>query len=229
MTSDNSALLVAHGSPSDPAGQEAALAALAAKVQALAPGWRVGAATLAAEGAFDRAVAQLGRPLIYPYFMAEGYFTRRVLAPKSAALSLTQAAPFGVEPALIGVAATRLAEVVAAQGWAASETQLLIAAHGSAVSKRSKDSAYAFAEALKNAVGFASANVGLIEEPPYLAEVAKGMGRAVCLPFFALSSGHIEQDVPEALANAGFCGPVLPPFIDWPETPALIARHLLAR
>lgn len=226
---DKTALLVAHGSPSHPEEQEAALRDLAAKVEAAAPGWRVGGATLAAKGAFDAAVTTLGAPLVYPYFMAEGYFTRRVLTPMAQKAGLEIAAPFGVEPALVGVVAARLRGVLAKQGWQAETVRLVLAAHGSAVSKRSKESPLAFAAALQSALGFRAADVGLIEEPPFLAEVAKGAGAAICLPFFALASGHIEEDVPEALAAAGFAGPVLEPFIGWEETPALIARSLLAR
>lgn len=82
-----SALIVAHGSPSDPDPQEAALQALAQAVAAHLPGWQVRGATLAAEGAFDAGVAALEAPLIYPFFMARGYFTGRVLAGKAEALA----------------------------------------------------------------------------------------------------------------------------------------------
>ena len=55
------------------------------------------------------------------------------------------------------------------------------------------------------------------------------MGQAICLQYFALNAGHVLDDVPAALTAAGFEGPVLPPFIDWPETAALIAASLAAQ
>ena len=51
------ALIVSHGQPSDPDPAEAALAALAAKVAALLPDWRVDSATLAKPDALAKAVA----------------------------------------------------------------------------------------------------------------------------------------------------------------------------
>ena len=75
------ALIVAHGQPSDPRPAGAALERLAARVQAMLPGWSVGAATLAEEGAMARAVAGLPGGVVFPMFMAGGWFTR-VQIPK---------------------------------------------------------------------------------------------------------------------------------------------------
>ncbi|NDV50461.1 MULTISPECIES: CbiX/SirB N-terminal domain-containing protein [Roseobacteraceae] len=221
-----SALIVAHGSPSDPDPQEAALKDLAARVGALLPGWRIGGATLAKEGAFDAAVADLGAPWIYPYFMARGYFTKKVLAERAEPLGLRVLEPFGTEPALVTSAAHALQRALGDKGWQAAETTLLVAAHGSNVSRTSAESARDFAAALEAEIGFAKARVGYVEEPPYLNESARGLGQAICLPQFALNAGHMLEDVPEALAEADFAGPVLPAFIDWPEIPELIAQSL---
>lgn len=223
-----SALIVAHGSPSDPAPQEAALQGLAARVQSLLPGWTVRGATLAAEGAVDAALAQLDQPLIYPFFMAQGYFTNRVLAPRSKALGLTQMAPFGVEPALPDCVATMLTDTLAAQGWSAQDTALLLAAHGSAVSRTSANSTRAMEEELAQRLPFRTTRSGFIEEPPHVADQARDLGQAICLCFFALNAGHMLDDMPQALEEAGFTGPVLPSMIDWPQVPQLIANSLQA-
>ncbi|SDG67868.1 CbiX/SirB N-terminal domain-containing protein [Alloyangia pacifica] len=220
------ALIVAHGSPSDPDPQEAALRDLAVRVAALLPGWRIGGATLAKQGSFDAAVAELGTPWVYPYFMARGYFTKKVLAERAAPQGLRVLEPFGTEPALVQSAAHALRRELDGRGWQADGTTLLVAAHGSAVSRTSAESARDFAAALKSEMGFAEARAGYVEEPPFLADSAQGLGQAVCLPQFALNAGHMLEDVPEALAEAGFAGPVLPAFIDWPETPELIAQSL---
>ncbi len=220
------ALIVAHGSPSDPDPQEAALKDLAARVGALLPGWRIGGATLAKEGSFDAAVAGLGTPWIYPYFMARGYFTKKVLAERAAPLGLRVLEPFGTESALVQRAAQALRRELDGRGWQAAQTTLLVAAHGSAVSRTSSESARDFAAALKSELGFGAARAGYVEEPPFLADSAQGLGQAICLPQFALNAGHMLEDVPEALTEANFAGPVLPAFIDWPETPELIAQSL---
>lgn len=93
--SERTAILVAHGSPSDPGSQEAALRALASQVQTHMSGWRIGSATLAAKGRFEDEIETLGAPLIYPYFMAKGWFTGQVLAKKARGLGLTMLEPFG--------------------------------------------------------------------------------------------------------------------------------------
>ncbi|MFN6058627.1 MAG: cobalamin biosynthesis protein CbiX, partial [Paracoccaceae bacterium] len=97
------ALIVAHGQPSDPRPAGAALEALAAKVQALLPGWAVGAATLAEEGAIARAVAGLPGGVVFPMFMTGGWFTK-VQIPKrlaeAGAEGWTVLEPFGCDPAV---------------------------------------------------------------------------------------------------------------------------------
>lgn len=221
------AVIVAHGSPSDPDPQERDLQALAAKVNAALPGWRIKGATLAAKGAFDAAVQALESPLIYPYFMAQGYFTGRVLAPKSKALGLRQLRPFGVDPALPAAAKQELQAVLETRGWRAQDTGLLLAAHGSAVSRTSANSSYAMAATLHAQMGFQRTRVAFIEEPPHVETMARGMGQAICLPFFALNAGHMTEDMPQALQAAAFTGAQLPAMIDWDSTPALIADSLL--
>ena len=219
-------LIVSHGSPSDPETQEAAMADLAARVAALTLGRRVMGATLAAPGAFEARVADLGRPVVYPFFMADGWFVRKPLAERAAPHGLTLLPPFGMEPALEQAAASELALVLAAQGWNPAATTLLVAAHGSAVSQRNHDRTVAFATALGRRMGFSRVVAGFVEQAPRLAEVAQGQGQAVCLPFFALRAGHYLDDIPEALSEAGFTGPVLPPFVEWPATARLIAESL---
>lgn len=221
-----SALIVAHGSPSDPESQEAALRALAARVNGRMTGWRVQGVTLAAQGRLEAAISELGKPLIYPFFMARGWFTGQVLAKKARAMGLRMLDPFGVEPDLVACALRELQAMLALRSWRAEDTALVVAAHGSAVSRSSADSAYAFTRALHSGLGFTTTRTGFIEEPPFLKDVAQGLGQAICLPYFAQESGHMAHDVPVALAAAGFEGPMLPPFISWADTPALIADSI---
>ncbi|MDT8346035.1 MAG: CbiX/SirB N-terminal domain-containing protein, partial [Thermohalobaculum sp.] len=54
-------------------------------------------------------------------------------------------------------------------------------------------------------------------------------GPALCLPLFAGRAGHVEDDLPAALAEARFSGPTLAPIGTDPEIPALIAAALRAR
>jgi sirohydrochlorin ferrochelatase len=227
------ALIVAHGAPADPDPQEAALAALAAAVAARAPGWRVRGATLAAPGALEAALAGLRAPVVFPFFMAEGWFTGRELPRRLAAAGaggLRQVRPFGTLPGLVALCRDAARGGAAAAGMDPAGATLILAAHGSAVSRTSTLTTEAMAAALRETAGFARVVTGYIEEAPFLAEAAAGgdiaSGPAVCLPFFALTAGHVTGDVPEALAAAGFAGPLLPPIGADPGVPALVAAAL---
>ena len=224
------ALIVAHGFPSDPAPAQAWMQALAVRVAMHCPGWVLRGATLAAPGALEQALAVLDRPVVYPFFMAQGWFTGRELPRR---LALAGAAdvpilpPFGTDPAL-----PDLMERVAVQGCVDAgllpeQTHVLLAAHGSKVSRTSANSTYAMADTLRARGAFAGVTAGFVEEAPFLVQAATGLGPAICLPFFNLRAGHVAGDVPEALAEAGFCGPLLPAIGEHPQVPALIAAALL--
>lgn len=223
------ALIVAHGAPSDPAPQEAALAALAAAVAPDLPGWRVGSATLAMPDALETAVASHPGAVVYPFFMAEGWFTGTHLPERLARAGAPGArilTPFGADPGLVPLIALVARQGATDHGLDPAKTTLLIAAHGSQRSRRSADTTHALVRSLTADAGFAAVTCGFVEEAPFLAEAARLAGPALCLPFFALTAGHVVDDVPEALTTAGFAGPLLPPIGAHAEVPALIARAL---
>ena len=225
-----SALIVAHGSPADPAPYQAALQALAVRVAFLLPGWQVQGATLAAPGALERALARaVAQPLVYPFFMAQGWFTGRELPRRLTAAGVEGAHrldPFGVDPDLPALVALVALEGAAEAGLDPGSTTLLLAAHGSKVSRTSADSTHAMADQLRARTRFARVAVGFVEEAPFLADAARDLGPAVCLPFFALRAGHVAADVPDALAEAGFDGVLLPEIGAQAATAALIAAAL---
>ncbi len=223
------ALIVAHGAPSDPAPQEIIIKTLAARVADYLPGWRVKGATLAAEGALENALKGMTTPFIYPFFMAEGWFTGTNLPKRLNGAGVTDAhqlRPYGTDPDLPALMARTARRGARKAGLTPADSALLIAAHGSNISRRSSESTYEMVEHLSRIGGFARVVAGFIEEPPYLSDVARDAGPALCLPFFALNAGHIVDDVPLALSEAGFIGPTLPPIGQAEETPALIAAAL---
>lgn len=227
-----SALIVAHGQPSDPAPAEAEIAALAAQVAAHLPGWTVRSATLAAPGTLDRAVAGLDAPLVFPFFMADGWFIRSALPDRLAragARSPRLMTPFGLLPETLALAAAIATAAAAARGWAVPETTLILAAHGSGRSPYPREAADRAAQAIGETCAFAAIRCGFIEEAPEIAEVASGAGNhALCLPLFVARWGHVETDLPAALAKARFTGALLDPVGTAPEVPGIIARALSA-
>ena len=215
-------MIVAHGQPSEPGPAEAALARLAGAVQDLLPGWAVGSATLAAPGALAAAVARLGPGvLVFPMFMAGGWFTRVHLPGQMAAAGATgwrMLEPFGCLEAVQDLAVELVAETGAREA--------IIAAHGSFKSPVPA----AIAGRVAGMVGAGGVRVacGFIDQEPRLAGLAGFGPGAVCLPFFAAEGGHVVDDIPAALAEAGFQGRLLPALGLDARVPAVIAAAVRA-
>ncbi|MFN3994379.1 MAG: sirohydrochlorin chelatase [Tabrizicola flagellatus] len=212
------AVIVAHGQPSDPRPAGAALEALAARVEALVPGWRVGAATLAEEGAIARAVAGQPGGVVFPMFMAGGWFTRVQIPQRlseAGAGDWTVLEPFGCDPAVHDLCVTLVRE--------AGAREVILAAHGSFKSSAPSDIAMHVAGRIAAETG-AEVAAGFIDQEPQLASLADRGG--VCLPFFAAEGGHVSEDIPAALAEARFTGRILPPVGLDARVPRIIAAAL---
>ena len=89
-------------------GKDGTLTALLKGLGKLPPEERktAGAAINVAKGTVESALAGLDAPLVYPFFMAEGYFTGQVLPERIAktAPAARLLPPFGSDPALAGLA-----------------------------------------------------------------------------------------------------------------------------
>jgi len=223
----DSLLIVAHGQPSDPAPAEAEMAAFARAVAGHLPGWTVASATLADPAALGRALAPLSRPLVFPFFMADGWFIRTLLPERLAAAGAAEAnilCPFGLLPGTPALAAAAATAAAGAAGWEARETTLILAAHGSGQSRKPAEAARAIARSLGGTTAFAEIRTGFIEEAPRLAEALTGApARSILLPLFVARWGHVQDDIPAAVAATGFAGIVLPPLGQRPEVPAMVA------
>lgn len=227
-----SVLIVAHGQPSDPDGPEAEIADFAARVARFLPGWQVGSATLAGIGTLDAAVRRLGAPLIFPFFMADGWFIRVNLPRRLAgagAEGLTVLTPFGVLPETLALAGRVAADACTDAGWAPSDITLILAAHGSGVSRQPAEAAAAARDAIAAAHDFRDIRLGFIEEPPHLADVLRDSGpQAVLLALFVARWGHVTGDIPGAVAASGFAGRVLDPVGLHADVPGIVARAIMA-
>jgi len=213
------ALIVAHGQPSDPEPAARALAGLAGRVGALLPGWQVGSATLAEPGAIARALAGKDAGVVFPLFMAGGWFTRVQIPARLAeagAKAWSVLEPFGCDPLLHELCVTLARESGAGA--------VILAAHGSSKSEAPAN------VARRAAAGIAAMGVkvatGFIDQSPQLAGMTGFGADSVCLPFFAADGGHVTQDIPQALASAGFQGRILPPVGADPRVPGLVAAAI---
>ncbi|WP_093031815.1 sirohydrochlorin chelatase [Ruegeria marina] len=228
MTELKHALIVAHGQPSEPEPAEAALAALAARVNANASHIAIRSATLASPGRLEEILDDLpdGTP-VYPLFTAKGWFVTRALPRRIGGRACPVMEPLGIDPELPDAVAEYLTSELAARQWEATATELVLAAHGSGRSQNPAEVAHGFADELQSRIGFARLTVGFVEQPPSIAEAAQGCGeQSLCLPFFACAGGHVQDDVPQALAEARFPGDTLPVLGDLPAVTRLIARRI---
>lgn len=221
-------IIVSHGQPSDPAPAAADLARLATAVAAHLPEWVLRSATLAEPEAFDAMVKTLGDGgALYPLFMAGGWFTRINLPARLAnagGIGWQVLEPFGCDPALHDLAATVVAEAIADQN--AARAHVLLAAHGSFKSPVPSDIARHVAEIIQEKTGAARVEAGFIDQTPQLSSVSGFDATSLCLPFFAAAGGHVTDDIPAALNQAGFKGRILPPLGLDPRVPALIAAAI---
>lgn len=218
-------LIVAHGQPSHPDRAEADLAVLGAQVAGHLGGRGVGTATLAAPGALKAALSRLGPGgRVYPLFMAGGWFTRVHLPRQLAAAGAPGwqvLEPMGCDPAVHDLAARIVEEAGAVQS-------VVLAAHGSGQSPVPAAIAQHVARRIAQRLDGVPVVAGFIDQSPRLADL-RGLGAgAVCLPFFAACGGHVSDDIPAALAQAGFTGRLLPAIGLDPRLPALIAAAVLA-
>ncbi len=217
-------LIVAHGQPSDPDRAEADLALLGQAVAGRLDGRAVVTATLAAPGALGAALAVLGAGgRVYPLFMAGGWFTR-VHLPKrldaAGAPDWRVLEPMGCDPGVHDLALRIVEE-------AGPVTSVILAAHGSGQSPVPSDIAHHVAGRIAARLDLRVV-AAFIDQSPRLDEVRGHGPGAVCLPFFAASGGHVTEDIPAALARAGFAGRLLPALGLDARLPALIAAAIVA-
>lgn len=206
------ALIVTHGQPSDPDPAEEALAAYTAAIQAAIPGSTIRSATLAAPGKLEEKLSQMeDGGVIYPLFMADGWFVRTALIKRisDAALNVVVSImpPYGLSPKLPEVAALHVQRAMAETG----TEKLLIVAHGSAFGDAPAASARLFTERLQAELPEVQMDLGFLEQDPSIGDKAKALGAGtICLPFFAMAGDHVRLDVPAALKAGGFEGPIMP-------------------
>jgi sirohydrochlorin ferrochelatase len=135
---------------------------------------------------------------------------------EAGAVGWTVLEPFGCDPLVHDLCVTLARE--------AGADQVILAAHGSFKSTVPSDIARHVAGRIAGETG-ARVTVGFIDQEPQL-ETLTGLS-GVCLPFFAAEGGHVSDDIPAALAKAGFAGRVLPPVGLDARVPGIIAAALL--
>lgn len=203
------ALLVAHGDRGGPA-PNATLASQAAAVRSLtgapvAVGLLKGEPTIE-EGLAEAAAAGAARMLVYPLFMADGYFVAKV-RERIAAVGLTPEptllTPLGLDPGLPDILVTQALGVAVPAGFEPLSSRLLIVGHGSKLGPASATATRKAAVRAALARRFASVTTAFLEEEPFLEDALRASASpTVVSGFFSGDGMHAGEDVPEAIAEA---------------------------
>lgn len=205
------AVLASHG---DRAGSDrnSSLLAHAQAVRALTGLATVTAGVLKGEPAIEAALraaqaAGAGVIVVYPLFMAEGYFARTVLAERIRAAGLEAAsrvlAPLGLDPGLPLLMLDDALDTARAGGIDPAGARLLVVGHGSKFGPASAEATVRAGEALRAAGRFGTVATAFLEEAPFLADaLTGGQGPTVVSGFFYGDGMHAGEDVPGAIREA---------------------------
>jgi sirohydrochlorin cobaltochelatase len=211
--SDVAVVLAAHGDR----GGEAPNATLLAHRDALAAtrlfrsvaAGALRAENLPLEEALQQAHASgAARIVVYPMFMADGYFTGKVLPERIAAAGLTDRCtllqPLGLDPQLPNLMMNHALAMAGQTELTPHHTRLLIVGHGSKIGRASLRSTERVACKIRKMQQFSYVETAYLEEAPFLGECLKSsLLTTLVLGFFSGDGMHAAEDVPGAIAEAG--------------------------
>lgn len=170
------------------------------------------------EAAIAAALAVKPRALVvYPFFMANGYFMRTVLRERITALQLPCpvhfAGPLGLDPRLPAMMLEAARKCAESHHVAPSSARLLVASHGSKIGPASAEATRDVVAKIAAADVFQTAEAGFLEEEPFVAaQLAACRQPTVVIGFFSSGGMHAAEDVPAAIAKTGadaiYAGPI---------------------
>jgi sirohydrochlorin ferrochelatase len=236
-------LLAAHGERRDGAGNEG-VARLAGDLAARDLAAEIGVGFIkGVPGIAETLRAFASRDvLVYPLFLADGYFNR-VRLPQLIAAAQTPPAtprrirvlpPLGLDPVLVDIIAARAEAAAVGAGSAAGPVTLVLLAHGTPRDPASRQATQAMAGQLAGTGRFAAIRSAFLEEPPSLADVLADIaGPAMVVGLFAGEGLHGGGDVPQLLgeiarADVVFAGNV-GTFTEIVDVVAAAIRHASTR
>jgi sirohydrochlorin ferrochelatase len=231
-------LLLAHGERLDGQTNEAVnlMISMLRKRKVAA---QVGVGFLGASPSIEETVQRLTAPrlLVYPLFMAEGYFLRiatdrlRKAAMQDGMNRRLDILPaLGADPALAELVVARAATAASERSFALAETALVLIAHGSLRQEASQAATDLLVERVRRFGRFGSVSGAFLEQPPSLAAALSGhAGPAVVVGLFVGNGLHGQADLQrmigslpaERIAFAGVLG-------SWPEIADLVAIRVVS-
>jgi sirohydrochlorin ferrochelatase len=171
--------------------------------------------------------------LVYPLFMAEGYFTATVLPDRILAAGHESRAhlmpPLGVDPGIFDLVRASALETSRRAGFDPQASRLLVVGHGSKFGAASARATCDAAADIARSDAFASVSTAFLEEPPFLkTELGRLQTPTVVAGFFFGDGMHAGEDIPAAIGETGAHAVYAGPIGSSPGIPSLIAASLLA-
>ena len=206
-------LLVAHG---ERGGRfnNARLLELAAEVRSALGSVQVEAGVLHGDPSIADGWSRLNarHRLVYPFFMADGYFCNRILPKKVAEAvgrdveHLTMLPPFGISEWIgDGITGALLAEIEHL-GRAGSRPPILLVAHGASIDRQSSTRARELAQKLRQSGNFGPVSCAFLDEAPHVGDVIEHIAEGtIILPHFNGLGSHSVDDM-AALAERAPAG-----------------------
>jgi sirohydrochlorin cobaltochelatase len=144
---------------------------------------------------------ELKRAVVVPWFLANGYFTTKILAKEFAGrpgLECRVTEPIGSRPEIFHLMKARAKKLCQMGEHLPQETSILVASHGTPLHPGSRKAAEGLAEQLLRE-GYRSARSVFLEEEPRISEwrgVVAKEGPVIVLPHFLAGGLHGSEDVP---------------------------------
>jgi len=171
--------------------------------------------------------------LIYPLFMAGGYFVQKVLPERIAAAGLIGRSqiltPLGLDPRLPSLMLTDALAAARQAGFAVESSRLLVVGHGSKFGPASAEATRLVADRMAEASLFKEIAVAFLEEEPLVGAALASSEPTIVSGFFFGDGMHAGEDVPRAIAEANARAVYAGAIGSSPEIPALVAAALAAQ
>lgn len=229
------AVLAAHG---DRGGlsPNAALKAQAEAVRTLT-GLPVATGMLKGEPTIEQALAEAAasgasRIVVYPLFMADGYFVQKVRDRVRAVGLATEPqilTPLGLDPALPDILVQEAVDTAVRERLDPAASRLLIVGHGSKLGPASATATRKAAARAALTRRFASVTTAFLEEEPFVEDALRASAVPTIVAGFFFGDGmHAGEDVPDAIAETGANAVYTGAIGNSPAVAALIAAALMA-
>lgn len=209
---DRGLLIAAHGERGG-ARHDASIVRLATSLAARNVAGQVSYGLIKGEPSIGAALNSLETReiVVYPVFLADGYFTRTALprllveaGPRQQGVSIKVLPPLGLDPALAELVAVKAASAAQASGFGVEQTALVLLGHGSSKSAAFRTATEGLAERARDRGPIHDVRIAFLEEPPSLIEAASDIrGPLVIVGLFAGDGLHGAEDVTRLINALG--------------------------